>query len=115
MGKLIFGIKNYELPSNSFVIKMSDRINGKLELLQDMQLKLKFPWYFGHNWDAAEECLRDFSWINEKDIVIIYEKMPCLAPEDMKIFLEVMKYVAEFWHERDEHNLTIILPDNAMI
>jgi len=34
-------------------------IGGKDELLRALADALRFPAYFGHNWDAVIECLRD--------------------------------------------------------
>lgn len=34
----------------------------KEELLQELASKLKFPAYFGHNWDALSDCLFDIAY-----------------------------------------------------
>ena len=39
--------------------------------------KLHFPAYFGHNWDALDECLRYLSWNGPQGrIVIVHEGLP---------------------------------------
>ncbi|MFR9164902.1 MAG: barstar family protein [Dysgonomonas sp.] len=34
---------------------------------------MRFPNYFGFNWNALLDCLRDFDWIEEKYIILIHD------------------------------------------
>lgn len=38
------------------------KVLHRLELFRCFAGQLKFPGYFGWNWDALDECLRDLSW-----------------------------------------------------
>jgi hypothetical protein len=52
-------------------------VRSKQKLLAILADKLHFPGYFGHNWDALEECLRDLSWLQEgRDVAIIHHDLP---------------------------------------
>jgi RNAse (barnase) inhibitor barstar len=101
---------SYNFYEDSFIANMSTNVRNKYELLNDMQIKLKFPDYFGYNWDAAYDCLCDFTWIKEKNIVIIYQKIPLLDEKTMKQFLILLREVAEDWKDREYHNVFIVLP-----
>ena len=35
------------------------KITSKESFLKEIAEALEFPDYFGHNWDALEDCLRD--------------------------------------------------------
>lgn len=46
-------VSRYELPLTAF--------DNKKELLATVAGQLKFPSYFGNNWDALYDCLRDLA------------------------------------------------------
>jgi hypothetical protein len=56
-------------------------INSRDELLDAIAAQLEFPAYFGHNWDALEECLRDLSWLPASGYVL------------------VVRTAGDFWHD----------------
>ncbi|MEV4813089.1 barstar family protein [Micromonospora avicenniae] len=39
---------------------------------------LLFPGYFGWNWDALSECLRDLNWLPAEAYLIVVERAPLL-------------------------------------
>ena len=46
-------------------------IAGKEELLDALAAALEFPDYFGGNWDALEEVLRDLGWLPAEGYVLV--------------------------------------------
>lgn len=48
-------------------VKTEDR------LLFEISSTMRFPEYFGWNWDALDECLRDMEWLPEKGCLLILE------------------------------------------
>jgi hypothetical protein len=70
-------------------------IRNKKEFLQEAQRVLEFPSYFGHNWDAFDECIADLpSWIAPADgNVILYDNFEVLAQNDPQ---EVQKAIYGF-------------------
>lgn len=56
--------------------------------------------YFGENWNALHEILRDFRWLDErqKNIVIFHQDiLEIKNREDFKIYLEILADAVEFW------------------
>jgi hypothetical protein len=67
----------------AFVVRIPAKARGKEKLLSVLAAKLRFPSYFGQNWDALEECLRDLSWLSEQmRVVIVHEAFPFSAAGD---------------------------------
>lgn len=61
----------------ALVVRIPAAARGKEKLLGALARKLRFPGYFGRNWDALEECLRDLSWIGGSGrVVIVHEGLP---------------------------------------
>lgn len=61
----------------ALVVRVPLAARGKEKLLGVLAGSLRFPQYFGWNWDALEECLRDLSWLKGvRQIVIVHEGLP---------------------------------------
>lgn len=39
------------------------KIDSEKGLLDAVSQAMRFPGYFGKNWDALDECLRDMAWL----------------------------------------------------
>lgn len=50
-----------ELGFAQFRVRL-DNVHGKEAFLTAVAQALRFPPWFGHNWDALEDCLTDMSW-----------------------------------------------------
>ena len=69
---------------------------------------LGMPEYFGANWDAFDECLRDLSWINERRVVLYHQVVPLEAnPKDQKIYIEVLASAVRDWKPGEAHELVV--------
>lgn len=83
---------------------------GKIELLAQLAEYLKFPWYFGHNWDALEECLCDFHWIDQFKIILAHDNIPQLKIEDFRIYIKILLYAINSWKDGEDHELKVVFP-----
>lgn len=80
-------------------------INGKkcrtpAGLFDEFARVLEFPDYFGHNWDALEECLADLEWLPAKGYVVLITDAQCVIPdeeEEYETLLEVLSDAGEAW------------------
>jgi RNAse (barnase) inhibitor barstar len=51
-------------------------IRTKEALLDELDRLLHFPDYFGGNWDALWECIRDLSWLPAGPVVLRHRDVP---------------------------------------
>lgn len=96
--KSLIGTVDIEEISNSLEYKYiyidGVTINDKQSLLVVIAAALKFPDYFGKNWDALVDCLSDLDeWIPSSGYVVIFDNIDNLvenAHEEFQTFLEII-------------------------
>ncbi len=89
-------------PPAGFALRM---INGKKcgtpsDVFTEFARALQFPDYFGHNWDALEECLADLEWLPAKGYGLLISDAQCVIPDDEEEYetlLEVLNDAGEAW------------------
>lgn len=77
-------------------------VNSKEGLLTAVAEGLAFPAWFGHNWDALEDCLSDMSWSNAEGYVLILLHADSLhgrAEGDFLTALRILADVSATWSE----------------
>ncbi len=97
---------------SGFVVKTvaGAKCKTKAGLLSEFARALSFPDYFGHNWDALEECLIDLEWLPAKGYVVLVTDADqvLLKPDeedDYQTFIEILTESGEAWSgRRDEGN-----------
>ena len=94
----------------SLTIRIPAGLRSKEKLLGIFAKKLRFPSYFGWNWDAFEECLGDLSWLPaELPITVVHESLPFGDSENRRIYLEILQH----WRSRAARPLRLVLLNNA--
>lgn len=86
-----------ETNNNLYIVTLKDNISSKEELLNEYYAKLKFPSYFGFNWDALNDCLVNLDNIQQEKVVIYHHTIPLLNEENMKIYLSILKDSTGEW------------------
>jgi RNAse (barnase) inhibitor barstar len=69
-------------------------------LFAEFAQALEFPDYFGHNWDALEECLADLEWLPAKGYILLITEASHVLPadeEEFQTFLEILRDAGEAW------------------
>lgn len=99
-------------PETTFVAHLSD-INSKDQLFKELSYKLQFPAYFGNNWDALSDCLRDFNWIDQEGIVLVHDEVPKLDETTLNIYIQTLAEAVQDWKEGEDHYLEIVFSEKA--
>ena len=94
--------------NDAFVARISVRIETSKQLFEHLDSTLNLPGYFGLNWDALYDCLRDFHWIEQHKIVIIHDQFPLLKQSDAAMYLSVLHDAVLDWKSGEEHSLEVI-------
>lgn len=112
--RFLYGLENTVLScENDLVVNIPTGISSKKQLLDFLYEKLNLPGYFGFNWDALDECLRDFSWVESKRIILVHEDIPPMDSSELAIYLDVLSYCIEDWFTDDNHELVVVFPKSA--
>ncbi|MGZ7442373.1 barstar family protein [Paenibacillus sp. TH7-28] len=78
------------------------KCNTVEKLFDEFSAVLQFPWYFGENWDAFEECINDLGWFNADAYVIFIsnsESLLELTNKNLDTFLNILKTTTYEWEK----------------
>jgi len=95
---------------NTYTARIPGDILSVGDFFLEMEKILQFPEYFWNNWDAFEECVNDFLWITEKNIVLLHENVPRITPSHQKIYLHILQEAQYDVNRRGEKNLEVYFP-----
>ena len=82
-------------------------ITNKQTFLKQAGESLKFPAYYGQNWDAFNDCITDLGWCPARAYILIYDQPEIFAkaePEQWQIALTILNYAVEYWREKKHPN-----------
>lgn len=96
----------------ALIVVLPHKIQDKCTLLESLATTLAFPPYFGHNWDALFECLRDFSWIRERDIVLVHAELPGLPKNELRIYLRLLRDSVLDWCHDESHHFEVVFSES---
>jgi hypothetical protein len=81
----------------------SAKMGTRQRLFDEFAAALQFPDYFGENWAAFDECLRDLDWLPATSYVLLVTEASRVLdeepPEELKAFLETLRDVSADWAE----------------
>ena len=75
-------------------------IHDKASFLRACSRVMAFPAYFGHNWDAFDECITDLSWMPARGYVVLYDAaahFATSAPGEWAVALDVLQAAVDRW------------------
>ena len=91
------------IPNNDNYLIIVSNVKNKEELFNTLYKELKFPNYFGFNWDALYDCLNDLSWIIESYVTIVHDDSFKLDHTSLKVYIDILSSVSKKWEDDKEH------------
>lgn len=84
----------------TLIVRIPAKLNRKRRLLAEFARQLRLPNYFGWNWDAFEECLRDLTWLDGiQEVVVVHRDVPFTASQEQRaIYLSILKDRMDWKH-----------------
>lgn len=103
------------LSVEDFVVRIPSGITSKVALLRVLYEEARLPGYFGFNWDALSDCLRDLHWVQSHDVVLLHADVPALPPGVLRTYLEVLAECVTSWRAGGNHSLRVVFPSTARV
>ena len=72
------------------------------QFLEASARAMRFPSYFGHNWDAFEESLNDMSWAPAQGFLVVFDGAGGFArtqPDEFGLALAILRESVRRWQE----------------
>ena len=108
-------IKGY-LKNKIFEVEIDlKNVKNKNNFIKEMDNIFDFPPYFRKNsYDSLNDCMRDLSWIEEDEIIIIFKNLKFLKERNEKLFLDIsasLELYRDFWNDSidSKNNVKIII------
>jgi hypothetical protein len=101
------------LSSDAFVARIPAGLTSAEALLQALYEHARLPGYFGFNWDALSDCLRDLHWVKCHEVVLLHTDLPKLPPDDLRTYLDVLAECVASWVHDEQHSLKVAFPSAA--
>jgi RNAse (barnase) inhibitor barstar len=90
-------------------------IDSKATFLATFARELRFPDYFGHNWDALNDCLRDLGYLPGNGIVIVIDQFDRFASHDPQEWSTALHVLREATNDsrHEGHPIYVLLRSPA--
>lgn len=101
----LYSYVHYLQHNREYFVGQIQSINckDKSELLKEMAAVFQFPNYFGYNWDALDECMRDLNWLKFWGVAIIFNEYDKLLKDDLRSkeqLLDHLNFVYDHWSQQ---------------
>jgi Barstar (barnase inhibitor) len=103
------------LSAEAFVVLVPAGLTTSEALLQTLYEHARLPGYFGFNWDALSDCLRDLHWIECHAVVLLHADVPKLPLQDLRTYVDVLAECVASWVPGEEHSLKVVFPSAAWL
>ena len=85
----------------------ASRIRNKADVMTMFASELRFPDYFGENWDALLDVLRDMSWFDSRGFVLLIsngESFDRLRRDEHRALVDILTQAVSYWREEQSND-----------
>lgn len=99
-------LPNHHAQSDTFIryLRGNESINLHT-FFNEFSAALQFPYYFGKNWSAFDECLNDLRLLNEKKIILFISNIQEMLQQEDKsqfnIFIDILANSTLEWDSKN--------------
>ena len=68
------------------------------DFLIEVAASFQFPYYYGENWPAFDECIQDLEWLNFSKIFVVFDDFSMAFCDQPSIQSLLQKRIAEYWN-----------------
>jgi RNAse (barnase) inhibitor barstar len=93
-------------------------IKNKADFLQACAREINFPSYFGYNWDAFEECIRDLDRASINRFILLYEYPEEFAQHDASEWLtafDILQEAVDYWRATDTPMYVLFKTNSSLL
>jgi len=105
-------MQRHRLPDTMHVQRIeSENVTDKAGFLHATATAMRFPDYFGENWDAFYDCLTDRAESAQRGMVVIFSDLSRFAreaPEAFRMAVDVMTDAATYWEQTSCQLLVLV-------
>jgi hypothetical protein len=112
----LIGSINTELkPQGIQIFYLDGRdVFDKQSFLSKIANVMKFPDYFGYNWDAFDECITDLEWCPAERYVLIYDQPEVFsksAPKEWETAYSLLQAAVTYWQSTNKPMYILFIGD----
>lgn len=84
---------------------------------QEVSSSMRFPYYFGWNWNAFDECMVDLEWLSFSSLLLVMDEYDLLFSKEensemcQSIFNNHIKLIKDYWHKQ---KIPIMILENGV-
>lgn len=84
-------------------------VKTKSDILDLFSNQLQFPSYFGQNWDAFWDCIKDLEWLKEKNTTVLIKNSDIVKDEQSySTLMDILRDATPYWKEYGVDFVTVI-------
>lgn len=76
------------------------RCKDEDDFFKEVSAAFQFPWYFGENWPAFDECICDLEWLCFKRIFMVIEDFSQIFNRNIalqNVLMRHLSYMVQYW------------------